>query len=236
MLHVGCKQIRLYVYTTMCLHHVPWYAKRATGIQTVASSEPEVYKPGAGNHWRVVCVGAVPLKPSNHAITLHFVTQFNLRKETLFRGLKIGLCSRTFVALNLESVGFLIIKTGHTTMSITQQQGSHPAALYTLFKTRLWCTCTFKPNKEVPLGAKYYIMDNLRWSILPRYQFRFECFINSSADNTVSVSKLTPFRCSGSWLTFTQVINRAENQDILFLSKCGCLSFTRRFLWTAVGK
>ena len=23
MLHVGCKQIRLYVYTTMCLHHVP---------------------------------------------------------------------------------------------------------------------------------------------------------------------------------------------------------------------
>ena len=100
--------VRLYVYTTMCLHHVPWYAKRATGIQTVASSEPEVYKPGAGNHWRVVCVGAVPLKPSNHAITLHFVTQFNLRKETLFRGLNIGLCSRTFVALNLESVSFLV--------------------------------------------------------------------------------------------------------------------------------
>ena len=178
----------------------------------------------------------MPLRPSNHAITLHFATQFNLRKETLFRGLNIGLCSRTFVALNLESVGFLIIKTGHTTMSITQQQGSHPAALYTLFKTRLWCTCTFKPNKEVPLGAKYYIMDNLRWSILPRYQFSFECFINSSADNTVSVYKLTPFRCSGSWLTFTQVINRAENEDIPFLSKCGCLSFTRRFLWTAVGK
>ena len=49
--------VRLYVYTTMCLHHVPWYAKRATGIQTVTSSELEVYKPGAENHWRLVCVG-----------------------------------------------------------------------------------------------------------------------------------------------------------------------------------
>ena len=162
MLHVGCKQIRLYVYTTMCLHHVPWYAKRATGIQTVASSEPEVYKPGAGNHWRVVCVGAVPLKPSNHAITLHFATLFNLRKDTLFRGLNIALCSRTFVTLNLESVRFLVIKTGHTTISAAHQQGSHSAAWYTLFKTRLWYTRTFKSNKEVPLGAKYYITYLLR--------------------------------------------------------------------------
>ena len=72
----------------------------------------------------------VPLRPSNHAITLHFVTLFNLREETLFRGLNIGLCSRTFVTLNLESVSFLVLKTGHTTMSAAQQQGSHSAELY----------------------------------------------------------------------------------------------------------
>ena len=30
-----------------------------------------------------LCRG-VPLRPSNHAITLHFATLFNLRKETLF--------------------------------------------------------------------------------------------------------------------------------------------------------
>ena len=175
-----------------------------------------------------MCKG-LPLRPSNHAITLHFATLFNLRKETLFRGLNIGLCSRTFVTLNLESVSFLVLKTGHTTMSAAHQQGSHSAALCTLFKTRLWYTRTSKPNEEVPAGAKYYIMHNLRWSILPPYQFSFEFFINFSADNTVSVYKLNPFRCSGSWLTSAQVINRAENEDILFLSKCGCLSFTRSF-------
>ena len=108
-----------------------------------------------------MCSG-VPLRPSNHAITLHFATLFNLGKETLFRGLKIALCSRTFVTLNLESVRFLVIKTGHTTISAAHQQGSHSAELYTLFKTRLWYTRTFKSNKEVPLGAKYYITYLLR--------------------------------------------------------------------------
>ena len=110
-----------------------------------------------GKPLKVSLCSGVPLRPSNHAITLHFATQFNLRKETLFRGLKIGLCSRTFVTLNLESVRCLVIKTGHTTMSAAHQQGSHPAELCTLFKTRLWYTRTFKPNKEVPAGAKYYI-------------------------------------------------------------------------------
>ena len=47
-------------------------------------------------------------------------------------------------------------------MSAAHQQGSHPAELCTLFKTRLWYTRTFKPNKEVPLGAKYYITYLLR--------------------------------------------------------------------------
>ena len=91
---------------------------RARGLQT-----------RGGKPLRVSLCRGVPLMPSNHAITLHFSTQFNLRKETLFRGLNIGICSRTFVALNLESVSFLVIKTGHTTMSTTQQQGSHSAAV-----------------------------------------------------------------------------------------------------------
>ena len=175
MLHVGCKQIRLYVYTTMCLHHVPWYAKRATGIQTVASSEPEVYKPGAGNHWRVVCVGAVPLKPSNHAITLHFVTLFNLRKETLFRGLNIGLCPRTFVTLNLESVSFLILKTGHTIMSAAQQQGSHPAALY--IRLSQISKCPQEPNIILRIfsgGQSCHLINSVLSTSFP-------------TDNTVSV-------------------------------------------------
>ena len=110
-----------------------------------------------GKPLKVSLCSGVPLRPSNHAITLYFATLFNLRKETLFRGLKIGLCSRTFVTLNLESVRCLVIKTGHTTMSAAHQQGSHPAELCTLFKTRLWYTRTLKPNKEVPAGAKYYI-------------------------------------------------------------------------------
>lgn len=43
-------------------------------------------------------------------------------------------------------------------MSTAQQQGSRSAALYTLFKTRLWYTRTLiKPNEEVPPVAKYYI-------------------------------------------------------------------------------
>ena len=69
---------------------------------------------------------------------------------------------------------------------------------------------TFKPNKEVPPGAKYYITYLLRWSILPPYQF-------SSLPRTQF-----PFK---NLLHF--VVNRAENEDII--SKCGCLLFTRGF-------
>ena len=57
---------------------------------------------------------------------------------------------------------------------------------------------TFKPNKEVPLGAKYYITYLLRWSILPPYQF-------SSLPRTQF-----PFI---NLLHF--VVNRAENEDIM---------------------
>ena len=198
----------------MCLHHVPWYAKRATGIQTVASSEPEVYKPGAGNHWRVVCVGAVPLKPSNHAITLHFATLFNLRKETLFRGLKIGLCSRTFVTLNLESVRCLVIKPvtpqcrprtskDHTPQNcvpcLRQDSGTH-VRLSQIRK------CQQEPN----IILRIFKLVNLATLSIQFW------VLHSSTDNTVSVYKFTPFRCSGSWLTSARVINRAENEDTLF--------------------
>ena len=140
-----------------------------------------------------MCKG-LPLRPSNHAITLHFATLFNLRKETLFRGLNIRLCPRTFVTLNLESVSFFGSKNrSHYNVGRAAARITSRSIVY-----------TFKPNKEVPPGAKYYITYLFRWSILPPYQFSFEYFI--------------PYRL---------VVNRAENEDII--SKCGCLSFTRSF-------